>query len=109
MITSSERRRHYADVVGPSGIELLNKLSAYSKLADSKFAQTAHSRRLKAQIAETMKMKLTHVSLEEFDSIKDTLEDLNDQFDDAKDNSRCHRPREVSTAFLYSMASNLQA
>ena len=85
MITSSGRRRHYADSVGPSGIELLNKLSADSKLADSRYSQTAHSRRLKAQMAETMKMKLSHVSLEEFDSIKDTLEDLNDQFDDIND------------------------
>ena len=85
MITSIGRRRHYSEAVGPSGIELLKKLIADSRLVDSAFTQTTLSRRVKAQIAEVMKIRLTEVSLEQFDAIKDTLEDLNAQLVDPED------------------------
>ena len=85
LITSVGRRRHYADAVGPSGMELLRKLIADSKLIDSAFTQTTLSRRIKAQMAEVMKIRLTEVSLDQFDEIKDTLEDLNSQLPDPDD------------------------
>ena len=76
-ITSKGRRNHYKEVVGPSGIQLLMEMERDSRMVDSLFSQSTHSRRIKAQIAEVLAMKLTAVSLEEFDGIKDTLEDLN--------------------------------
>ena len=39
LITTSGRRRHYMDSVGPSGIALLVKLNADSKLAESIYSQ----------------------------------------------------------------------
>ena len=79
LITTSGRRRHYMDSVGPSGIALLVKLNADSKLAESIYSQSPHSRQIKSQLAEAMRRKLTHLSLEEFDEIKDLIEDLNSQ------------------------------
>ena len=79
LITSSGRRRHYMDIVGPSGIELLVKLNTDSKLSESKYSQSHHSRQIKGQLMEAMKRKLTHLSLEEFDEIKDLIEYLNSQ------------------------------
>ena len=65
------------DSVGPSGIALLAKLNEDSKLAESIYSQSPHSRQIKSQLAEAMRRKLTHLSLEEFDEIKDLIEDLN--------------------------------
>lgn len=79
------------EAVGPSGIELLARLIADSKLSDSKYSQTAHSRRIKAQMAEVMRMRLTRLSLEDFDESKDTLEDLNAQLIDADQLSEVQR------------------
>ena len=67
------------DSVGPSGIALLVKLNDDSKLAESIYSQSPHSRQIKSQLAEAMRRKLTHLSLEEFDEIKDLIEDLNAQ------------------------------
>ena len=54
LITSSGRRRYYMESVGPSGIELLVKLNSDSKLSESKYSQSHHSRQIKAQLAEAM-------------------------------------------------------
>ena len=79
LITSSGRRRHYMDGVGPSGVELLIKLNEDAKLAESQYSQSPHSRQIKGQLAEAMRRKLTHLSMEEFDEIKDLIEELNSQ------------------------------
>ena len=79
LITSSGRRRHYMDSVGPSGSALLVKLNEDSKLAESQYSQSPYSRQIKGQLAEAMRRKLTHLSLEEFDEIKDLIEELNSQ------------------------------
>ena len=55
LITSSGRRRHYMDSVGPSGIALLVKLNEDSKLAESIYSQSPHSRQIKSQLAEAMR------------------------------------------------------
>ena len=65
--------------VGPSGVELLIKLNSDSKLSESKYSQSHHSRQIKSQLSEAMRRKLTHLSLEEFDEIKDSIEELNGQ------------------------------
>ena len=77
--------------VGPSGIELLVKLNSDSKLSESKYSQSHHSRQIKAQLAEAMRRKLTHLSLEEFDEIKDLIEELNGQLIPDDQFSQRHR------------------
>ena len=79
LITSAGRRRHYMESVGPSGVELLVKLNSDSKLSESKYSQSHHRRQIKSQLSEAMRRKLTHLSLEEFDEIKDSIEELNGQ------------------------------
>lgn len=85
------------DIVGPSGIDLLIQMTADAKLVDSPYTQSTHSRRIKAQIAEVMLLKLTSVSLEEFDAIKDSLEDLNSQLKDVSRVIVCLTARSPST------------
>ena len=79
LITSAGRRRHYMESVGPSGVELLIKLNADSKLSESRYSQSHHSRQIKSQLSEAMRRRLTHLSLEEFDEVKDSIEELNGQ------------------------------
>ena len=67
------------DSVGPSGIALLALLNSDAKLAESQYSQSPHSRQIKGQLAEAMRRKLTHLSLEEFDEIRDLIEELNSQ------------------------------
>ena len=67
------------EAVGPSGAELLEKLNLDSKLSESIYSQSHHSRQIKAQLTEAMRRKLTHLSLEEFDEVKDLIEGLNIQ------------------------------
>lgn len=56
-----EALAHYMDSVGPSGIDLIIMMTADSKLVDSKYSQSTHSCRIKAQIAEVLQVKLTSV------------------------------------------------
>lgn len=73
-------------------MELLAKLNTDSKLSESKYSQSHHSRQIKAQLlTEAMSRKLTHLSLEEFDEIKDLVEELNGQL--VKDDQFSERHR----------------
>ena len=82
LFTSPGRMKHYMLAVGQSGIELLYKLKQDSKLADTRFTQNPHTRMLKVQMAEIMKMRLTRTSIDEFNKILDLLEDINTQLED---------------------------
>ena len=79
LITSPGRRKHYMNTTGPSGIELLKVIEEDCKITETKYSQNPYYLKIKAQIAEVMSMRLTRVSLDEFNEIKDTLEDLNSQ------------------------------
>ena len=81
LITSVGRKRHYQDLT-QSGCKLLRQFVDDAKAASSNFIQSPHIIRLKAQLEELKKITLSHVSQVEFDEIRDSLEEVNDQLDD---------------------------
>ena len=65
-----------------SGCALLAQLLVDSKISDSAFIQNPHTRRLKANLEELLKLDLLEVSQVEFDEIHDQIEEINGQLED---------------------------
>lgn len=80
LITSKGRRGHYQQLA-LSGCALLLAIAADAKAAASLYVQTPHTRKLKAQLDVLKKVTLTKISMVEFDEIRDSIEDINDQLD----------------------------
>ena len=74
LISSSGRRRHYMEAVGPSGVELLKKLNSESQLSESVYSQSHHSRQIKAQLGEAYLVPITSVSILAIKSFKRGLQ-----------------------------------
>lgn len=75
LITSKGRRRHYSEAT-TSGCKLLTIFMTDAKAAVSKYVQSPHVRKLEAQLAEVKQLKLTQISMTEFDEVRDSLEEL---------------------------------
>ena len=80
LITARGRQRHYQELT-MSGCALLLQFAVDAKSATSAYVQSPHIRRLKAQLEEVKKLRMTQISLTEFNEIRDSLEELNDQLD----------------------------
>ena len=78
LITSKGRRRHYQELT-LSGCDLLRKFIDDAKAASSAYVQSPYIRKLKAQLHEVRKVSLTKVSMKEFDEVRDSIEEINDQ------------------------------
>ena len=77
LITASGRKRHYYVQAGSSGVKLLNILISDSKKGASAFTQSVENRDTKYFLKQALDMKLTCVSQEEFNHIRDLVEDYN--------------------------------
>ena len=82
LITARGRRSTYAMAFPSSGCALLAQLLVDSKISDSAFIQNPHTRRLKANLEELLKLDLLEVSQVEFDEIHDQIEEINGQLED---------------------------
>ena len=81
LITAKGRRNHYAGQT-LSGCALLRLFASDAKASVSKYVQSPHTRKLKAQLQELKKIKLTQISMTEFDEVRDNIEEINDELDD---------------------------
>ena len=77
LITASGRKRHYHSLSSSSGVKLLNVLIADSKKGTSAFTQSVENRDTKYFLRQALGMRLTCLSQEEFNHIRDLVEDYN--------------------------------
>ena len=80
LITSKGRRRHYQEL-SLSGCELLRRFARDARASVSQYVQSPHTRKLKAQLNELKKVKLTQISMVEFNEVRDSIEEINDQLE----------------------------
>ena len=81
LITSRGRKVHYQQLT-QSGITLLHQLIADTKPSAGFYTQSPHTLQLKAQLAQLLKINLSSPSQLEFDQIRDSIDEVNDQLDD---------------------------
>ena len=81
LITSRGRKRHYQSL-SQSGCELLAKMIAEAQPSKQDHIQSPHILKLKSQLASLRRVTMSHISQVEFDEIRDSIEELNDQLDD---------------------------
>ena len=78
LITSTGRRRHYQQLTH-SGCALLRLLALDAKSSVSDYVESPHIRRLKAMLNEVRKVRMTKISMQEFNEIRDSVDEINDQ------------------------------
>ena len=91
LITSRGRKVHYQQLT-QSGITLLHQLIQDTKASSGFYTQSPHILHLKAQLGQLMKVNLTSPSQIEFDQIRDSIDEINDQLEDddrLTDNQLC--------------------
>ena len=81
LITSTGRRKHYQGL-SQSGCELLTKLKAEAQPSKKDYIQSPHILKLKSQMNAIKRLTMSHISLVEFDEIRDGIEELNDQLEE---------------------------
>lgn len=82
LITSTGRRRHY-QALTLSGCALLRAFAKDAQAASSAYVQSPHIRKLKAMLQEVRKVRMTKISMSEFNEIRDSIDEINDQLDSA--------------------------
>ena len=81
LITSSGRKRHYQNLT-QSGCELLAKMYDEAKPSKKDYIQSPHTLRLKSQLASLKLVNMSHISQVEFDEIRDSIEEINNELED---------------------------
>ena len=84
LITAKGRQGHYRKLT-LSGCALLEQFAQDAKAASSAYIQSPHIRKLKAQLQQVRRVQLTQISMAEFDYIRDSIQEINDQLIDAND------------------------
>ena len=80
LITSRGRKVHYQQLT-QSGITLLHQLIKDTKPSAGAYTQSPYTLQLKAQLAQLMKINLTCPSQIEFDHIRDSIDEVNNQLE----------------------------
>ena len=79
LITSPGRKVHYAQVAGNSGVKLMRQLLADKNSALSAYIQDPHYAHIKAKLRQVLGMKMSCISQEEFNNIRDQVHELSAQ------------------------------
>ena len=80
LITSRGRKVHYQQLT-QSGITLLHQLIQDTKPNAGYYTQSPYTLQLKAQLAQLMKLNLSCPSQIEFDQIRDSIDEVNNQLE----------------------------
>ena len=79
LITSPGRKVHYAQVAGNSGVKLMRQLLADKNSSLSAYIQDPHYAHIKAKLRQVLGMKMSCISQEEFNNIRDQVHELSAQ------------------------------
>ena len=100
LITSPGRKAHYAKVAGNSGAKLMRQLLMDKDSSLSAFIQDPHYAHLKAKLRQVLGMKLSCLSQEEFNNIRDQIQEINVQLPERErmtDVQQCDHYRSLIT------------
>ena len=100
LITSPGRKAHYAGIAGNSGAKLMRQLLADKNSSLSAYIQDPHYAHLKAKLRQVLGMKLSCLSQEEFNNIRDQVQEINTQLPDRErmtDIQQCDHFRSLIT------------
>ena len=91
LITSRGRKIHYQQLT-QSGITLLHQLIEDTRPSAGYYTQSPYTLQLKAQLTQLLKLNLSSPSQLEFDQIRDSIEEVNEQLEEddrLTDNQLC--------------------
>ena len=101
LITSRGRKVHYQRLT-QSGITLLHQLIEDTRPSAGYYTQSPYTLQLKAQLTQLMKLDLTCPSQIEFDQIRDSIDEVNNQLEEddrLTDNQLCDHYMNQSSQF----------
>ena len=84
LITSPGRKAHYAMLAGNSGVKLMRQLLTDKNSSLSAFIQDPHYAHLKARLRQVLGLKMSCLSQEEFNNIRDQIMEINIQLPESE-------------------------